>query len=638
MQSFHLRGDLNDVADVVTEFLDGEGFTLTESEGSRDPSVRRIAFYAQDGWVGLAEERFSMTEWGPVLSAALSTEVVTLAGECDHAFYTHVFVHAEGEEKHAARVPADITLDDDGEHRLRASFLPKPVSVNELGGEENMQAIGELLGIPRPLFHLEDGPALTLSFTYTSDQPAKAPDFAKLFGAEFAGMSDEIQSALKGLKVELAPGMRAMMGVRAAKTDGPPRLVACQESNRHETFAGESGHVHGSFLLEDAESAKGMTVSLYGDGLALFDAARIRARVGEQEWTALPAIEDGLVTFSLPNVELTQPAARPDTSHLPFEERMRQGMKRIGNIGLGANHAEVTVWIEGRFLESGEGELAMSASLDGQNAATTEIALRVKPAVRRPQLPAGVSTPHPVYVENYEARNVAYGWVAFDAKWDDVKETVLAIAREAERVMREATGSTSIEGHAHLRSGKRLTLKKDVWTKADKALAEGANLSVYLDKSLMGAALEMVHQPDGPNLLPTLTWEDRRPPVVWIAWWCPRPESEVGIRALAKLGEFTLSLAAKEASNLGGVVSAQGEYSRGMFETAYDRLAGLNATNDARWLATHARAPGWRVLLPPGVDSPNGSERVLDSSAPDPFAYSPAQAEAMERLILPLLA
>lgn len=638
MQSFHLRGDLNDVAELVTEFLATEGFSLTDEEGARDPSVRRIAFYAEAGWVGLAEEGYSVTEWGAILSEALGTDVVTLAGECDHAFYTHVLVHAGGVERHAARVPEDITLDDDGQHRLRTKFLPDPIVVSELGGEENMLAIGTAMGIPQPLFHVESDVTLTLSFRYTSDAPAKAPDFAKLFGAEFAGMDGEIRSALEGLQLELAPGMRAMMGVRSAKTDGPPRLSACQESSRHETFAGERGHVYGSFLLEDAESAKGLVVALYGDGLALFEAERARARVGEREWTAPPSIEDGLVTFALPDVELSQPAARPDTSHLPLEERMRQGLKRLGGLRLEPHGAEVTVWIEGRFLEAGEGELAMSASIVGHadGAATRDIELSVKPAVRRPRLPPGAPPPHPVYVESYEARHVAYGWVAFDARWDEVRETVLGVAREAEKVMREATGSKSTEGRARLRSGARLSLKNDVWTRADEALAEGADLSVYLDPSLSGAAIEVVHQPDGPSSLPTLSWQDRRPPRVWIAWWCPKPDSKAHIQALAKLGEDTLARAAKEPSSLGGVVSAQGDYCRGVFETAYDRLANLAHTNDATWLATHARAPGWRVLLPPGVKSPRG--RVLRTPAPDPFAYSSAQAEAMERLILPLLA
>jgi hypothetical protein len=40
------------------------------------------------------------------------------------------------------------------------------------------------------------------------------------------------------------------------------------------------------------------------------------------------------------------------------------------------------------------------------------------------------------------------------------------------------------------------------------------------------------------------------------------------------------------------------------------------------------------VLLPPG----RREERIVKSPAPDPFAYSSADAEAMERLILPLLA
>jgi hypothetical protein len=125
-----------------------------------------------------------------------------------------------------------------------------------------------------------------------------------------------------------------------------------------------------------------------------------------------------------------------------------------------------------------------------------------------------------------------------------------------------------------------------------------------------------------------------RPPAVWLAWWCPRPESDAGLRALARLGERTLALAEKVPSNVGGLVSAQGECIRGMFDTDFDRIAGLHGTNDVSWLKTHARGPGWRVLLPPGLRD----ERLVKSEAPDPFAYSSEHAEVMERLILPLLA
>ncbi|MFO0742168.1 MAG: hypothetical protein U0270_40220 [Labilithrix sp.] len=618
MQSFHLRAALDDVIAAVTDYLGGRGFSPVEADA--DPSARRIAFYADGGWVGLAEEPFAAAEWGPVLSEALGSEVITLEGEGDHAFYTHVFVHADGAERHAARVPDDITLDDDGEHRLRAKFLGEALAVDELGGEGNLELIGARLGVPRPLFHVDDAPARTLYFAYTSDAPGKGTDLVKLMG------------------IELAPGMRAIMGVRAKRTDGPPRLVACQESNSHEVFAREDGHVWASFLLEDAEAAKGLTVSLYGDGLALFDAARIRARAGDQEWTALPAIEDGLVTFSLPNVELAQPAARPDTSHLPLAERLRQGMKRLGVRAIGGNRAEVTLWIEGRFTAHGEGELALTVQLVGHqaSAATTDIALKVKPAVRTPLLPPGAPKPHPVYVESYDARDLAYGWVAFDAPWSDVRDVVMAIAQEAERALSEATGSSKLEGVAQLRSGKRRTLKKDVWAKAEAALEAGADVSLSLGKLFEGASIDLVHQVDGPNLLPGSTWPKDagsvRPPAVWLAWWCPRPDSDAGVRALARFAERALERAAKVPSNVGGLASAQRERSIGHFDIAYDTIANLrDRTNQASWLRRHPRGPGWRVLVP-------SEGRILKSPAPDPFEYSPSDAEAMERLILPLLA
>lgn len=391
MQSFHLRADLDAVAAAVTEHLGAEGFTATDNHDADDPAVRRVALYAERGWVGLAEDPFATAAWGPVLSEALGAEVVTLAGERDHAFYTHVFVHADGVEKHAARVPEDITLDDDGQHRLRADFLGAPLVVNELGGESNMQVIGEVLGVPRPRFHVEDAPSRTLYFAYTSDAPPKVSELAAL---------------VEGFKIELAPFMRALMGVRAKKTDGPPRLVPCASPGPVDAFAEQSGHVGTSFLLEDAESAKGLTVSLYGDGLALFEAERLRARVADREWTAPAAKREGLVTFTLPDVELAQPPARPDTSHLPIEERLRRGMKRLGSLSIGSNRAEVTMWIEGRFVEAGEGELAITARLNDHetSAATTELAMNVKPPMRAPILPAGASAPHPSYVESYDAR------------------------------------------------------------------------------------------------------------------------------------------------------------------------------------------------------------------------------------------
>jgi len=99
--------------------------------------------------------------------------------------------------------------------------------------------------------------------------------------------------------------------------------------------------------------------------------------------------------------------------------------------------------------------------------------------------------------------------------------------------------------------------------------------------------------------------------------------------------------------NLGGVVFAALRAVSTSFDMPWESLMHQGRRDPSpRFLATHVRSPGFRVLVPSGAvaqlaDSPM-NEKVahgvlLASPASDPFAYDGAHAEAMERLVLPLL-
>jgi len=172
---YHLRNIGGDrVREAIEQQLRSERFVVATAEDlaedesvpswrrSRRKEIREISLYEQNRWVGIADDNHASTAWGPRLSRGFEVPVVKLAGECDHAFYSEAILFEKGLESATSNVPTDAVLEEDGRHRIRPTFLTvlapearqaleRGVVVRELGGEENIQAVGAALGIPRPL-------------------------------------------------------------------------------------------------------------------------------------------------------------------------------------------------------------------------------------------------------------------------------------------------------------------------------------------------------------------------------------------------------------------------------------------------------------------------------------------------------
>lgn len=158
--------------------------------------------------------------------------------------------------------------------------------------------------------------------------------------------------------------------------------------------------------------------------------------------------------------------------------------------------------------------------------------------------------------------------------------------------------------------------------------------------------IEISHQPEGSNHFPDASAAGRTPRVQ-LSWRCPRPTLAASSRVLGTIASDLFRRAGHVEGNLGAVSFARGTMSSpGGFETCYESLVGTRfQARESRWLATHVRSPGHRVLVPAkAVSSLGPAEGVdveklpcgalLSSPGDDPFTSDP---EPMERAVLPLI-
>lgn len=140
IKTTHIRAELHQVLAVVDATLGEEGFRRSSTRlaprvvpcggdtltlpAEVPPNMRRLVVGEKDGWIAIADEPFSRTDWGKALSEALArSPVFTLEGECDYAFYSSVVVHERGTVVHRSDVPGDAAHEADGRHRVRPMFL-----------------------------------------------------------------------------------------------------------------------------------------------------------------------------------------------------------------------------------------------------------------------------------------------------------------------------------------------------------------------------------------------------------------------------------------------------------------------------------------------------------------------------------
>lgn len=421
MQSFHLRADLDAVAAAVTEHLGAEGFTATDNHDADDPAVRRVALYAERGWVGLAEDPFATATWGPVLSEALGAEVVTLAGERDHAFYTHVFVHAGGVEKHAARVRGAGRPAPALPRRGRA-VAPAVLRVHERRAAEGLRARGAGRGLQdraRARHARVDGGARE------EDGRPAAPRVVRLAGA----------------------GRRVRRAERPRGDLVPPRRRRVREGPHGEPLRRRAGALRGGASLRAGGGSRVDRARRQAGGARHVHAPRRRARPAAGAPGHVASADRG--------------------ASAPGHEAARSALHRI---------------------ESGRGHDVDRRSLRRRGRGRA----RDHGAIERPR--------------------------------DQRRHDRARDEREAADARPDPAG-----GRERSASVVRRELRRA------GALDAAANVSLLLGEVLSGASIDVVHQPDGPNHAPDLAWpkDAARPPRVWLAWWCPRPDSEAMERLIA---------------------------------------------------------------------------------------------------------
>ncbi len=184
------------------------------------------------------------------------------------------------------------------------------------------------------------------------------------------------------------------------------------------------------------------------------------------------------------------------------------------------------------------------------------------------------------------------------------------------------------------------------WAKILAELDRGADVSLRAGPYGSLLQIEISHQPEGSNRFPDSESAERYPRV-GVSWSCPRPTLAASTRSLGMIGSDLLTRAGNIEGHLGGISYAGGKmYSPGSFETRYESLIGTRMkAGTPKWLATHVRGPGHRVLVPekaisklqatPNVEQTKLAHGVLlGSSGDDPFTCDP---EPMERAVLPLV-
>lgn len=646
MQNVHLRGvDAEDAISAIEQRLEQEGFELLDAEDAppeNQPGIRRLAIYEDEdtGWVGVADDPFARTNWGEVLSYALEVPVFTLAGEADHAFYSHVFVHENGEEKHASKIPGAEKHGADGRYRISPTFLKAyfpdanvdGIVVEKVGGEGNMRAVAEAVGIPKPLFSIhddEDDAYAILTFRFAGDESSpdmgafesELGDLASLLGGGMGGM--DMSSLMKQMTGSI---MKNMMG----EVDG---FEVSPTSSTEEGNLGQELNVHRTFTLGGEESAKGLTITVSGSGLALFDPPEMTAEKFDATVTAKAEVVGDTRVFRFPDVELV-PKKPTEDENLPLAEQLRQQMQRLRSMEMFQNSGAVTVRFMGLPAKMGKGHYVIEGALDNGLAERTEVELTVGEAFDVPLLPGkGDISPH--YAKAYSGRDFAVGWIAFDA-WTPL---LLALGKE----LVETCGDT-FSVNVTRKGGEHLEFDAIDWSKLTPELERGADVQLGAGDLFRGTRIEISHAPEGPNIFAgQMEPNERRPPKASLTWSIPKRKDPAPLAAWA---ESALTRAGADADVVGGVATAQGEpMQSGSADFPYEHLAKTRLeAYDVRWQKEHVRSPGWRVLAPSvaavaPVDGVGVVElahaKLLRSSAANPFAYGKDDATAMERAVLP---
>ncbi|MBX3227162.1 MAG: hypothetical protein KIT84_35500 [Labilithrix sp.] len=680
IKAMFVRAAVDEVLAVVDAVLAKEGYFKTDV--GLPEGMRRVVVAMRDGWVMLADDPRKMTEWAGALSVAIAEPVFTLEGECDHAFYSSVAVHRGGEKVGVSTVPEDAVLEADGRHRIRplflAAYFPEAreqleagIVVEKLGGEPNVLAVAEVLGLPNALLSSYDEEADgRTAYLYAFDAE-RAPPREDRVRAEIAKLAAAFAPDLAGLGVDPATFLSEMMSGFGAAAGPQPLSLEAPMSSKEAGFVGRVHRFHTTLQLsggKEGDRARDLTIRLAGSGFALLEVASVyvMGAGGVRSELALDRSGSAIVARG-PAVELVAEPDRPAFGGGAFERP-----------------SEVVVYVESLLAREGEGPLHLEATMSAGDAtleATSRNTIRISPALRIPLLPDGVPTPDSEYhLDAYAGRTFACGWLGFDRSWSEIAGAVVGIVATIGETLFEvhrsdprpekvvlADGASHDEIYAALDRGAEVFVRGQLtmrvtrdptcdlrfdhyeetpgaddglrarvlrkggeslefpapivvgdatWKKIEAELEQGADVTLELGPWNRAKRLEVSHQPEGSNHFPRPEDADRYVRVQ-VAWSCLRPNGDAGRAALATMATDVLRRAGAIEKNLGGVASAFGAQLQGpSFELPYERLvSALDRKREPKTFSAHVRSPGHRVLVPAAAATKLGALDGIEREA-----------------------
>jgi hypothetical protein len=515
--TIHARGvSRTAVVQQIKQRMEEEGYVedpaAVPTGSPFETGTRQILIVEEGDWISLVDHPFATTSWAERLSRGLATKVVELAGECDHAFYSDAKLYDSGQSIGASRVPADAVLEDDGRHRIRPTFLGAIVPeakaaleagivVNPLGGEENVAAVGEAMGIPHPLVHpsypfVEDtnaeagGKNLRLTFRQVKEPaadvellPAERPfDMAAMMSELAKSLGTSLEASGITIGEDGVPVFGAMLQrqvLAGGGEDAVAELEASMPEAEDQTAIafflsvgprnGIEGAECGGFTIDvslasTALSAKGIEIDVWGDGLALLDpidelatfpisltgadagaSVRAKAEIVKGEGREIRR-------FRFPDVALVVSDKQRAKAAKPLPLGI-QGAFNLGFMVGQEDKARICFDASSTLPRPGQGDIHVTVRLAEAEAArpegrallleaTEKATLEVRASARRPVLPsfARASAVDSHQLEEYASRKALNGWVGFAAPWSDVAVRVTPMIQDLVKMLREVSG------------------------------------------------------------------------------------------------------------------------------------------------------------------------------------------------------
>ena len=427
-----------------------------------------------------------------------------LAGECDHAFYSEAILFENGLESATSNVPTDAVLEEDGRHRIRPTFLTvlapearqaleRGVVVRELGGEEDIHAVGAALGIPRPLVREHGKPAegeITLIYKYAGGGAAAGASFGiagaietesdplgvrKAFAAlgmempELAA-GDPMAALLAGVAMKMSSAVRKKIDTDADdededdEDDGSGWTVVSSESRVSEdegnvvsllVNGGVATSEHGSDSRPMSRSSSAKPTSWTASSSSsraqascfwmwrrwrCIDPSRRRSSVSPRRRSA--RVSPLIFRFPDARLDRREDEEVPSASKPPpAAESLRQNMRTSvwDMMGVDASSIKIGTYVPAR--RAGEGELRIAVrTIEPPSLRVERITLSVREPLRVPVLPAWAKSPNDPDLASYAARDALVGWLAFEGAWSDVTAAAEGIVSAIAKV---ALASTS---------------------------------------------------------------------------------------------------------------------------------------------------------------------------------------------------